>query len=420
MTQTTDPTTTAAAGAHADQAHDEHAHDPYLAHHFDTQTQQFESSKLGMWVFLATEILMFGGLFCAYAIYRGNHQAIFDYGHVFLDTTLGAINTVVLIASSFTMAWAVRAAQLGQQRLLIGLLTLTFLGGCGFMGIKAVEYGAKFSHSLWPGRANLFYPVQVSGNQKPNRLFDSNAEKIDALQSAVESHGNLSFLYSGMGAGFTPPEEPVKTKAGVKKLVESRPETEMARLAQLAEIAHLESLPQYHLRQGHGSAHAKTGSDHSGGAASHPESAKADSESGDQSEAPKPVVASEQTPNNGPTPRGTLASAPGSALSGLTEAAQQGGDPAAKAGGHKALLYENLPKAEQQRTHLFFQSYFLMTGLHGLHVLVGMGLIAYLILKAIPGHFGPKYFTPVDIIGLYWHLVDLIWIFLFPLLYLIG
>ena len=90
-----------------------------LAHHFDTPQQQFESGKLGMWLFLATEILLFGGLFCAYAVYRANHPEIFIYAHQFLDKTLGGINTIVLICSSLTMAWAVRAAQLGQRRLLV-------------------------------------------------------------------------------------------------------------------------------------------------------------------------------------------------------------------------------------------------------------------------------------------------------------
>src|SRR5690606_28692556 len=104
-----------------------HSHNPYLAHHFDTPRQQMETGKLGMWVFLATEILMFGGLFCAYAVYRANNPDIFLYGHHFLDTKWGAINTVVLIASSFTMAWGVRAAQLGQQKLLVALLSLTLL-----------------------------------------------------------------------------------------------------------------------------------------------------------------------------------------------------------------------------------------------------------------------------------------------------
>src|SRR5687767_5882323 len=132
-------------------------HDPHLAHHFDTPEQQFASNKLGMWVFLATEILMFGGLFCAYAVYRHNHPDVFVYAHHFLDKWLGAINTIVLITSSLTMAWAVRAAQLGQQRLLAILLGLTLLGGFGFMAIKAIEYKSKWSHHLGVGAANMFH-----------------------------------------------------------------------------------------------------------------------------------------------------------------------------------------------------------------------------------------------------------------------
>src|SRR5258708_21765054 len=90
-------------------------HDPHLAHHFDTPEQQYASAKLGMWIFLGTEILMFGGLFCAYAVYRHNHQSMFEFAHKYLDKILGALNTLVLITSSLTMAWAVRSAQLGHH-----------------------------------------------------------------------------------------------------------------------------------------------------------------------------------------------------------------------------------------------------------------------------------------------------------------
>ncbi len=130
-----------------------HARDPHLAHHFDSSEQQYESGKLGMWLFLATEILLFGGLFCAYAVYRSNHPEIFIYAHRFLDKTLGGINTLILIASSFTMAWAVRAAQLGQRRKLLTLLSITLLCAFGFLGIKAVEYDQKWKHGLlWGAR----------------------------------------------------------------------------------------------------------------------------------------------------------------------------------------------------------------------------------------------------------------------------
>src|SRR3954465_14526080 len=91
-----------------------HDHPKFLAHHFETPQQQFDSGKLGVWLFLTTEILLFSGLFCAYAVYRAIHPEIFEYAHRYLDKSLGAINTIVLIFSSFTMAWAVRASQLGD------------------------------------------------------------------------------------------------------------------------------------------------------------------------------------------------------------------------------------------------------------------------------------------------------------------
>ena len=111
---------------------DEHENE-HLAHHFETPVQQFEAAKLGMWLFLATEVLLFGGLFCLYAVFRHTRPEIFGYGSRFLDTQWGAINTVVLILSSMTMAWAVRCAQLNQRKRLVTLLALTILGGATFM-----------------------------------------------------------------------------------------------------------------------------------------------------------------------------------------------------------------------------------------------------------------------------------------------
>jgi cytochrome c oxidase subunit 3 len=254
-----------------------HEPTPHLQHHFDTPEQQFDAGKLGIWLFLATEILLFGGLFCAYAIYRANHPEIFHYAHQFLDKILGGTNTVILLCSSLTMAWAVRASQLGQRRLLIVLLSLTLLGGFGFLGIKYVEYKAKWEHGLLPG--THFAPHVHEG---------------------------------GLAAPAAAPAAP----AG-----EIKPSAQ------------------------------------------------------------------------GPT--GTV----------RHEAAGEAGT------GHGK---------RPSNVQIFFGIYFLMTGLHGLHVLAGMGAIAWILVRSIKGHFGPEYFTPVDFVGLYWHLVDLIWIFLFPLLYLIS
>ena len=133
--------------------HDDHADEPWLQHHWNNSGQQFEAGKLGMWLFLATEFLLFAGLFCAYAVYRSNHPELFEYGAKFLDWKLGATNTAVLIASSFTMAWAVTAAQRGQVKLMNGLLFITFFGGVGFLGIKYIEYTSKFKDNIYWGTA---------------------------------------------------------------------------------------------------------------------------------------------------------------------------------------------------------------------------------------------------------------------------
>ena len=124
---------------------------PHLAHHFETPQQQFQSGKLGIWLFLGTEILLFSGLFCAYAVYRANHPEVFDYAHLYLSKPLGALNTMVLIFSSFTMASAVRAAQLGNTRWLVRLLAVTLVCGFVFLGVKFIEYKDKWEEGLLTG-----------------------------------------------------------------------------------------------------------------------------------------------------------------------------------------------------------------------------------------------------------------------------
>ena len=234
--------------------HENGEHSAFLAHHFESHKQQFAAGKLGMWIFLLTEILLFSGVFCAYAVYRANHPEIFEWAHRFLDKTLGAINTTVLITSSFTMACAVRAAQKNQKRLCTALLAITLLGGFGFLGIKFVEYKSKWEEGLMVAR------------------------------------------------WFKPTEE---AKEYINKLE--------------ADAGRLKSKP-------------------------------------------------EKMPDN---------------------------------------------------AGIFFSIYFCMTGLHGLHVIAGMSAIGWVLVRSAKGQFTSEYFGPVDYVGLYWHLVDLIWIYLFPLLYLI-
>lgn len=211
----------------------EKSHGP-LAHHFQSLEQQYETAKLGMWTFLITEVMMFGGLMVGYIVYRVKFPEVFVQGSHHLDIRLGAFNTVVLIVSSLTMALAVRSAQLGQKRPLLIFLVMTLLLGLTFLGVKVIEYGDKIHHHLVPG------------------------------------------------ANF--------------------------------------------------------------------------------------------------------------------------------------LWHEGDPGPPQ----LFFGYYFCLTGLHAFHMVVGAGLLLWLMTLSARNRFSPEFHTPVEMVGLYWHFVDIVWIFLFALLYLIG
>src|SRR5262245_15810653 len=133
-----------------------------LAHQFDSLGQQTDAGSLGMWVFLATEVLFFGGLFTTYTIYRVFYSAGFSAASHELDIMLGGINTAVLIASSLTMALAVHAAQLGERRRLLTMLVLTMALGSVFLGIKGVEYAHKFTEHHVPGLSFHFDTEHVS------------------------------------------------------------------------------------------------------------------------------------------------------------------------------------------------------------------------------------------------------------------
>ena len=316
-------------------------HPPYLGHHYETVEQQFDSGKLGMWLFLATEILLFAGLFCAYAVYRNFHPEMFEYAHVYLNTKLGAINTVILITSSFTMALSVRTAQLGQRGATTLLLALTILGGFGFLGIKKVEYSEKFQHGLlWGTKFNLEEHHDAGHG-------DAGTGESHGMEAAgAGDHGD-----AGSVGTATP-----GAAAGSHDAASTASETAAPEAGGL--LAGMEQAAQ--------------------AAASQAE-----------------VVVE----------RSTLAQA-AAQPQGLVKPPEEGA--AAETHGPRP---PNL--------HIFFGIYFLMTGLHGIHVIIGMIAIGWVLLRNMKGDFTPEYSTPVDLVGLYWHLVDLIWIFLFPLLYLI-
>lgn len=212
-----------------------------VAHQFDDLEQQHAAGRLGMWLFLATEVLVFGALFTGYAAYRSLHSHEFEAASGKLNVLIGGINTVVLLTSSLTMALSVRAAQLGRQHSLVGNLALTAILGTTFMALKAVEYYTDYRDQLVPNLA--FDPAEWTDQQPP---------------------------------------------------------------------------------------------------------------------------------------------------------------------------------ADPRYVQLFLIFYYIMTGLHAVHLTVGIGLMIWLIVLANRGRLGPDTYAPVEISGLYWHFVDVVWIFLLPLLYLIG
>ncbi|HET9886176.1 MAG TPA: cytochrome c oxidase subunit 3 [bacterium] len=397
----------------------EHSH---VAHHFDTMEQQFDSSKLGMWLFLATEVLLFGGLFCLYTIFRCQHPAMFDWGSHFLDRKLGALNTFVLISSSFTMAMAVRAAQLGRRKQIVVCLILTLLGAATFLVVKFFEYKPKVEHHLLWGQQ--FHPdpsyvrahfggghgghggqegevavAAVSQEEKKKPSGDVEKGKKIALETCSSCHGadlhglpknGLNLVTSAFVAENNDeqmlaflrvgrqPFDAANTTGVAMPPRGGNPLLNDERLLDV--VAYLRVVQEQ-----------------------------------EKANASKNVEAKKDT---------TLVAATPVAVDSTATLAVAGWVIPLPPDGPHGLV--KTPKSELPaemaapvNAHQFFGIYFMMTGLHGLHVIAGMVVIVWLLRRAARGDFGPNYFGPVDIGGLYWHVVDLIWIFLFPLLYLI-
>jgi cytochrome c oxidase subunit III len=209
-------------------------HSSALAHQFDDIEQQHESASIGMWIFLSTEVMFFGGMFLGYAVYRSMYHTAYADASRHLDVLLGGINTGVLLCSSLTMALAVHAAQLGGRRTVVIFILATIVLASVFLGIKTSEYYHKYEEHLIPGR---------------------------------------HFEFSGPNAN-----------------------------------------------------HAQ----------------------------------------------------------------------------------------------MFFSFYFVMTGMHALHMVVGIGIMLVMIMLILRGRFSSEYYSPIEMTGLYWHFVDIVWVFLFPLLYLVD
>jgi cytochrome c oxidase subunit 3 len=173
------------------------------AHHWRSYDEQREASFLGMWLFLITEIMFFGGLFTAYVVYRAAHTEAFKAASHHLDIRLGTINTAVLIASSLTMALAVWGAQIGRRKTLTGFLIATIALGSVFLGIKAIEYGHKFEEGHLPGPAFHWDAEDPAGAQMFFNLYFA-LTGLHALHMVIGIAVLLALVYFAAKGIFTP------------------------------------------------------------------------------------------------------------------------------------------------------------------------------------------------------------------------
>jgi cytochrome c oxidase subunit III len=422
--------------SNTEQGQQGHTHTKNLAHHFDTSGQQFNAAKLGMWTFLATEILMFGGLFCAYAVYRSTRPEIFLAGRNFLDTNMGALNTIVLIASSFTMAWAVRCAQLNKQRALVVLLSLTFLGGAVFMGVKYVEYKGKWDHGLFVG--NFYNPDEAyfaehvggaGGHGAADAELDGvepEGEKNPAPPPAeyVPSDTRGRMVFSGTCSSCHGPDGGGMVNQGANLheggFVASKNDKEMLTFLKLGRQS-WDADSKMKLQMPPRGGNPALTDDHLKDVIAYLRVLVKEDTTAENGPAEQPS----STPNTVTASAGDTGELTAADLALLIPRSNLPPATEAPAGLNEVYFISNetpAPHATEVKPEdlrMFFSIYFLLTGLHGLHVLIGMFVMLWLIVRALKGHFGPDYFTPVDMGGLYWHLVDLIWIFVFPLIYLI-
>jgi cytochrome c oxidase subunit 3 len=437
-----------------DQPHDPHDDDhghageaghghgsPFIQHHYDDAQHQFDSGKLGIWLFLAQEVLFFSALFVAYVLYRVHHPEIYSYAHKYLDVKYGAINTAVLIFSSLTAAWAVRCAQLSQKRGLILCLATTIACACAFLGIKYIEYSHKIHEHILFGR--YFDPCVSSGGgellTRNNNCAGTKSTVVWDFGAGTATSGCFNDIDQdphnpGVQAECTVKEygvtETSKRVRQEKKDAAGRPvlgadgnvameEVEKPEVTETLKREVTQKCPE---ESGHGEGAAA-------GVAHHPprpcwrpafqpavckKGVGILVEYGDSVEREDIRIKAEcKAPPK-------LADA-GDLLADREQRLELGKpliQPRHQLTVHEAQELEAMGPPPEH-TNMFFTIYFAMTGLHGIHVLFGIGVFTWLLIRAIKGQFTPDYFGPIDYAALYWHIVDLIWIFLFPLLYLI-
>ncbi|MEM9367801.1 MAG: cytochrome c oxidase subunit 3 [Planctomycetota bacterium] len=398
------------ADAHG-HGHD-HDHPAWLAHHFDTPEQQFDSGKLGIWLFLVTEVLFFSGMFCAYAIFRMLRPDVFVGCSEFLNTQLGAINTGVLLFSSLTMAWAVRCAQLEQHKLLAVMLATTLSCAMIFLGVKSIEYSHKWEMGLLPAGLFSYDPAFPHGTgDHPNYLFwlcfpFGLLTAGTALWAAWSKISKNDFHFE-VAKPLTVVCLNFFIGVGLGMVLESGESADHA---------------------AHSAVHDDVGHDHETLAAHDAGTHEHEDENHDHDhgmEAADPSAALAGLPTSeitkllamDPTNTGLKDELDArTAQASMSTGGVLGADESADMGIESAEAKDVMT---QSQAGVFFGIYYCMTGVHAIHILAGIGVLVWLLVRAIRQDFNRQYFGPVDYVGLYWHLVDLIWIYLFPLLYLI-
>ncbi len=412
----------------------------FIQHHYDDAKHQFDAGKLGIWLFLAQEVLFFSALFVAYILYRIHHPEIYSYAHKWLDVKMGAINTAVLIFSSLTAAWAVRCAQKNQRAGLIGCIVVTILCACTFMGVKYKEYSHKYHEGILFGR--YFDPCISPGgtelltkkNECPGSkttvewdfIDDETRGKIksgcfeeklvdqDPKTEGVQARCTVTISKgTKKGADWVETSStPVPLQCPEEMFGEAESASEMP-AAKTAEAAH--KFPCWRTASQPAVCPDLTKPDEAiSGSAARPQVGVL-VEFGDEVERGEDtrIIAKCDAPPKAPDAGDIFADKPTSLATGKGTIHPV----------HEMTTHEEHEReaagAPPAHTNMFLSIYFAMTGLHGVHVLFGIGVFIWLLIRSIKGHFTEDYFGPIDFAALYWHIVDLIWIFLFPLLYLI-
>lgn len=415
-------------GGGGDHGHGHHG-SIYVQHHYDDAQHQFDSGKLGTWIFLGQEVLFFSGLFVAYVLYRVHHPEIFLYAHKWLQVKWGALNTGVLIFSSLTAAWAVRCAQLRQRKRLILCLATTLICACGFLTIKYHEYSHKvhehilfgpwFDPCVSPGGAELLTKhnecpgtkstiewshdqtgdLQLEGGKATAGCFESSTIDQDPQAEGVQADCDVNEVHRvRQGAKWVDQSRRPITQRCVEEGSGEKPVYPCWRPAFQPGIC-TDLQPADKLNSG---------------SPSRPQVGIL-VEYGDEEERGD-SIAIEAKCKPAPKPAATTEVSDDAAHAIVL--GQKTIKPI-----HQLTEDEAFEKASMgpppPHTSMFLTLYFAMTGLHGVHVLVGIFIFIWLLIRATKGHFTPDYFGPIDYAALYWHIVDIIWIFLFPMLYLI-